>query len=112
MTFTVTMAAAYDQTVTVKFSTSRLVKPPPARIILAKSGTLTFQPPGEIMKTITISIKGDNKREGDETFMVSPLRTPAVTRSLTSARAGGPSSTTIVPARNGRAGRGVSHEPR
>ena len=34
---------------------------------VAKSGTLTFAP-GETTKTITIEVKGDNKRESDETF--------------------------------------------
>lgn len=34
---------------------------------VAKSGTLTFAP-GETTKTITIEVKGDNKREGNETF--------------------------------------------
>ena len=33
----------------------------------AKSGTLTFAP-GETTKTITIEVKGDNKREADEYF--------------------------------------------
>ncbi len=34
---------------------------------VAKSGTLTFAP-GETTKTITIVVKGDNKKEADETF--------------------------------------------
>ncbi len=34
---------------------------------VAKSGTLTFAP-GETTKTITIEVKGDNKKEADETF--------------------------------------------
>jgi hypothetical protein len=34
---------------------------------VAKTGTLTFAP-GETTKTITIEVKGDNKREGNETF--------------------------------------------
>ena len=32
-----------------------------------KSGTLTFAP-GETTKTITIEVKGDNRKEADETF--------------------------------------------
>lgn len=36
----------------------------------ATSGTLTFQP-GETSRTITIPIKGDRKREADETFSVN-----------------------------------------
>ncbi len=34
---------------------------------IAKSGTLTFAP-GETTKTITIEVKGDTKRETNETF--------------------------------------------
>jgi hypothetical protein len=34
---------------------------------VAKTGTLTFAP-GETTKTITIAVKGDNKKEAKETF--------------------------------------------
>ena len=34
---------------------------------IAKTGTLTFAP-GETTKTITITVKGDSKREANETF--------------------------------------------
>ena len=34
---------------------------------IAKTGTLTFAP-GETTKTITIEVKGDNKKEADESF--------------------------------------------
>ena len=34
---------------------------------VAKTGTLTFAP-GETMKTITIEVKGDSKKEANETF--------------------------------------------
>ena len=34
---------------------------------IAKTGTITFAP-GETTKTITITVKGDSKRETDETF--------------------------------------------
>ena len=34
---------------------------------IAKTGTLTF-PPGETTKTITIEVKGDDKKEANETF--------------------------------------------
>ena len=34
---------------------------------VGKAGTLTFAP-GETTKTITIEVKGDNKREADEYF--------------------------------------------
>ena len=34
---------------------------------VAKTGTLTFNP-GETTKTITIEVKGDSKKEANETF--------------------------------------------
>ena len=34
---------------------------------IAKTGTLTFAP-GETTKTITIEVKGDSRREANETF--------------------------------------------
>ena len=34
---------------------------------VAQTGTLTFAP-GETTKTITIEVKGDSKKEADETF--------------------------------------------
>jgi hypothetical protein len=36
---------------------------------VAKTGTITFAP-GETTKTITIEVKGDSKKEADETFFV------------------------------------------
>ena len=39
---------------------------------LARTGTLTFAP-GETTKTITIEVKGDNKREANETFYLDPF---------------------------------------
>ena len=38
---------------------------------IAKSGTLTFNP-GETKKTITIEVKGDSKKEANETFYLDP----------------------------------------
>jgi hypothetical protein len=38
----------------------------------AKTGTLTFAP-GETTKTITIEVKGDRKKEADETFYLDPF---------------------------------------
>jgi hypothetical protein len=36
---------------------------------IAQTGTLTFSPsPGETTKTITIEVKGDSKKEANETF--------------------------------------------
>ena len=34
---------------------------------VARTGTLTFAP-GETTKTITVEVKGDRKKEADETF--------------------------------------------
>jgi hypothetical protein len=66
-TFTVTLSAPYDQPVTVSFRTVNGTATTGDNDYVAKSGTLTFAP-GETTKTITIEVKGDNKREGNETF--------------------------------------------
>ena len=39
---------------------------------VAKTGTLTFAP-GETTKTITIEVKGDSKKEANETFYLDLL---------------------------------------
>jgi hypothetical protein len=66
-TFTVTLSAAYDQPVTMSFRTLNGTATTSNNDYVAKSGTLTFAP-GETTKTITIEVKGDSKREGNETF--------------------------------------------
>jgi len=69
-TFTVTLSAAYDQAVTMSFRTvngTATTSNPPQADYVAKSGTLTFAP-GQTTKTITIEVKGDSKREANETF--------------------------------------------
>lgn len=66
-TFTVTLSAAYDQPVTMSFSTVNGTATTGDNDYVAKSGTLTFAP-GETMKTITIDVKGDNKLEANEMF--------------------------------------------
>src|SRR5262249_37938869 len=65
--FTVTLSAAYDQPVTMSFQTVNGTATTGDNDYVAKAGTLTFAP-GETTKTITIEIKGDSKREIDETF--------------------------------------------
>lgn len=65
-TFTVTLSAAYDQPVTMSFRTGNGTAKS-GEDYIAQSGTLTFAP-GETSKTITILVKGDNKREANETF--------------------------------------------
>jgi hypothetical protein len=66
-TFTVTLSAAYDQAVTVSFRTADGMATTRGDDYVGKTGTLTFAP-GETTKTITIEVKGDNKREADEYF--------------------------------------------
>ena len=66
-TFTVTLSVAYDQPVTVSFQTVNWTATTGDSDYVAKSGTLTFLP-GETMKTITITVNGDSKKEADETF--------------------------------------------
>ncbi len=66
-TFTVTLSAAYDQPVTMSFRTVNGTATTGDSDYVAKTGTLTFAP-GETTKTITIEVKGDDKKEADETF--------------------------------------------
>ncbi len=65
-TFTVTLSAAYDQPVTMS---SRTVDgtAKTGEDYVAKTGTLTFAR-GETTKTITIEVKGDNKKEANDAF--------------------------------------------
>jgi hypothetical protein len=66
-TFTVTLSAAYDQAVTMAFQTVNGTAKTSDNDYIAKTGTLTLAP-GETTKTITIEVKGDSKKEADETF--------------------------------------------
>jgi hypothetical protein len=66
-TFTVTLSAAYDQTVTMSYRTVDSTAKASTGDYVAKTGTLTFAP-GETTKTITIEVKGDSKKEANETF--------------------------------------------
>jgi hypothetical protein len=66
-TFTVTLLAAYDQPVTVSFRTVDGTAKASDNDYTGRTGTLTFKP-GERTKTITIEVKGDSKREANETF--------------------------------------------
>ncbi len=65
--FTVTLSAAYDQAVTMSFRTADGAAKTSDSDYVAKTGTLTLAP-GEITKTITIVVKGDSKKESEETF--------------------------------------------
>jgi chitinase len=66
-TFTVSLSAAYDQPVTMSYRTANGTATTSNNDYIAKTGTLTFAP-GETTKTITIEVKGDSKREANETF--------------------------------------------
>jgi hypothetical protein len=65
--FTVTLSAAYDQPVTMSYQTVNGAAATGDNDYVAKSGTLTFAP-GETTKTITVEVKGEGKREANETF--------------------------------------------
>ena len=65
--FTVTLSAASDQAVTVSYRTADGTAKTSDGDYVAKTGTLTFAP-GETTKTITIEVKGDSKKESNETF--------------------------------------------
>jgi hypothetical protein len=66
-TFTVSLSTAYDQPVTMSFQTVNATATTGDNDYVARTGTLTFAP-GETTKTITIEVKGDNKRENTEVF--------------------------------------------
>jgi hypothetical protein len=69
MTFTVSLSAAYDQSVTVKFATADGSATVADGDYVANAGTLTFTP-GQVTRTFTVTIKGDKKKEPDESFYV------------------------------------------
>jgi chitinase len=68
LTFTVSLSAAYDQTVTVRYSTKD-GSATAGTDYVATSGTLTFLS-GQTSKTFTVAIKGDRNKESDEYFYV------------------------------------------
>lgn len=65
--FTVTLSIAYDQPVTMSFSTVNGSAKSSDGDYVARTGAITFNP-GETSKTITIQVKGDSKKEGNEYF--------------------------------------------
>ena len=69
LVFTITLSTKYDQSVTVKYSTSD-GSAKAGEDYVATSGTVTFAP-GETSKTITVLINGDKKKESDEWFAVN-----------------------------------------
>lgn len=69
-TFTVRLSAPSSVPVTVQFATANGTAKVSSGDYYAKSGTLTFQP-GQISKTVTVSVRGDRTREADETFFLN-----------------------------------------
>lgn len=65
--FTVTLSSAYDQSVSMSFTTVDGTAKTSDGDYVSKTGTLSFAP-GETKKTIIIEVKGDSKKESDETF--------------------------------------------
>jgi hypothetical protein len=61
------LSAAYDEPVTMSYRAVNGTATTGDSDYIARSGTLTFAA-GETMKTITIEVKGDSKREANETF--------------------------------------------
>jgi len=72
LTFTVRLSAAYDQAVTVNYTTAN-GSATAGSDYQAKTGSVTFAP-GETIKTITIVVNGDKTRESNETLFVDLLR--------------------------------------
>ena len=68
-TFTVTLAAPYDQAVTVNYATQDGTAAA-GEDYVAAAGTLTFAP-GETTKTIAVGVVGDATPEPDEYFFVN-----------------------------------------
>ena len=69
--FTVTLSAASNTQVTVKFATANgTAKAGRTGDFTAVSGTLTFKP-GETSKTVSVSVLNDATTEADETFFVN-----------------------------------------
>jgi len=67
--FTVTLSAASDGPVTLSYRTLNGIASAENGDFIPKTGALTFAA-GELTKTITIEVKGDNREELDEMFIV------------------------------------------
>ena len=70
MSFTVSLSNASGEGVSVNYKTVNSSATTSNNDYVAKSGTVYFAP-GETSKTITVSIKGDTKKEKDEQFYVN-----------------------------------------
>jgi hypothetical protein len=69
-TFTVTLSMACDLPVTVHYATADGTAKVSDNDYVSTSGTLTFAP-GQTSKTTTVQVKGDKKKESNETFFVN-----------------------------------------
>jgi hypothetical protein len=69
-TFTVTLSAASGLPVSIDFATANGTASAPSDYTAISATTLTFSP-GEMTKTITVGINGDQNVEPDETFFVN-----------------------------------------
>jgi hypothetical protein len=74
--FTVSLSAAWNQTVTVHYSTADNTATTAGNDYQTKSGTLIFAP-GVTTQTITVVVNGDRIGEADESFFVN-LDSPTV----------------------------------
>lgn len=70
MTFTVTLSQPSNKKVRVNYATANGTAKTSDSDYVSKSGTITFNP-GQTSKTITVTIKGDKKKENDEYFYVN-----------------------------------------
>ena len=70
MSFTVSLSNASGEGVSVNYKTVNGSATTSNNDYVAKSGTVYFAP-GETSKTVTVSIKGDTKKEKDEQFYVN-----------------------------------------
>jgi Calx-beta domain len=68
--FTVTLSAASDQDVTVRYATANGTATAGSDY-QAASGILTFVPGGPLTQTITVQVNGDRLGEANETFSVN-----------------------------------------
>ena len=69
-TFTVSLTNASTRKVKVNYATADSSATVAGGDYVAASGTLTFNP-GDVSKTVTVSVKGDTVYETDETFLVN-----------------------------------------
>ncbi|HWT00008.1 MAG TPA: SBBP repeat-containing protein [Pyrinomonadaceae bacterium] len=68
--FTVTLSAASNQTVTVKYATANGTATAPGDYTALALTTLTFTP-GQTSKSVTVQVRGDVIKEANETFFVN-----------------------------------------